>query len=72
MTTLDVSSALAAEHLRDLQTTAARSRLGRLARCCQPANWRRAATRVRVTAARARNWVRRGQLSPAANYCGCA
>lgn len=33
-------SALAAEHIRDLQAEAARERLGALARRCRPARWR--------------------------------
>jgi hypothetical protein len=61
-------SALADEHIRDLHRTAARYRLAALARCCQPATWRRAASRARTSLSA---WGRRGQLGPAANYCTC-
>ena len=64
-------SAFADERIREMHATAARSRLIALARCCQPTTWVRAATRARATLAAATNWIRRGQLGPAANYCTC-
>jgi hypothetical protein len=72
MTPIDLSSALAAEHIRDLQHTADRRRLAVLVRCCQPATWRRAATRARGVATAAHAWVLRGQLRSAGNYYGSA
>jgi hypothetical protein len=72
MTALDITSALAAEHIHDLQLAGQRRRLAALARCCQPAAWKRAGGRIGATAASAAAWLRRGQLGPADNYCGCA
>ncbi len=45
MDELDLTRALAAERAADLLWAAEESRLRRLARCCRPAAWRRAARR---------------------------
>jgi RecB family endonuclease NucS len=52
MAPIDVTSALAAEHTRDLTRTAERSRLAALAACCRPAAWGRAASHLAATARR--------------------
>ena len=71
MTTIDLSSGLAAEHARDLRAAAARRRLVALARCCQPASWRRAVTHTRNAVAATRDWIGRGQLRAAPACVDC-
>ncbi|HET7310464.1 MAG TPA: hypothetical protein VFJ17_03975 [Mycobacteriales bacterium] len=66
MTLPTVSAALAAEHIRDLERSAARHN----AAPPRPAARHHAAGRVTAALARARDWVRRGQLGSAPNYCG--
>ncbi len=46
MTSLDLTQAVSAEHIRDLRRAAGRSRLSALARCCRPSTWARAARRT--------------------------
>lgn len=58
----DLSTALAGQHVRDLQAQAGLSRLRRLADCCRPSALRR-------TAAAAVRWLRRGQLGPGYVCC---
>jgi hypothetical protein len=65
MTTIDISSALASEHIDDLRRAGDRGRLAALARCCRPATWKQAV-------AGAAAWLRRGQLGPVDGFCPCA
>jgi hypothetical protein len=53
MQPFDTSSALAAEAIRDRLEHARRARLATLARCCNPATWRRALGRLRSGTRRA-------------------
>jgi hypothetical protein len=69
MTPIDISSALAAEHTKDLYAAAARNRLAVLARCCKPAAWRHIVRRTRGAGAGVVSWFRRGQLGPVRTYC---
>ena len=58
----DLSTALAGQHVRALQSQAGLARLQRLADCCRPSALRR-------TAAAAVQWLRKGQLGP--GFCNC-
>ena len=57
MTHLDLTSAVAAEHTRDLTQAANRSRLANLATCCRPSSWSRAAHQAVESASRLRTAV---------------
>lgn len=57
MTHLDLTSAAATEHTRDLTRAANRSRLATLATCCRPSTWSRAAHHATGAAGRLRSAV---------------
>jgi len=57
MTHLDLTSAVAAEHTRDLTQASNRSRLANLATCCRPSSWSRAAHQAVESASRLRTAV---------------
>jgi hypothetical protein len=64
----DLTSAAAAEHVRDLRTTAAEGRLHALARGCSSV-WTRGARSVGVLGTGALHWLRAGQLGAEDKFC---
>ncbi|HVB27069.1 MAG TPA: hypothetical protein VNE21_04050 [Mycobacteriales bacterium] len=69
--TRPVLSAVADERARDLRRAATTDRLGALAGCCRPAAWRALLSGITASGRSALTWMRRGQLGPVDNYCGC-
>lgn len=59
---IDLTTALAGQHVRALRAQARLDRLQRLAACCRPSALRR-------TAAAAVRWLRKGQLGPGYVCC---
>ena len=70
MTPVDLTSAVAAEHTRDLTRTADRSRLAALASCCRPSTWRRGADQTVGVVRRIAAAVRPTRPTAAASCCG--
>ena len=68
MSQLDLTSAAAAEHVRDLHATADHGRLVALAACCASV-WERGLERLSTAARSTVEWLRRDQLSRVDNYC---
>jgi hypothetical protein len=66
---LPMHPALAEEHLRDLRAAADRSRLVAFARSTSPTPRHRAVPGAAAALTRLSDWIRRGQLGPAPNYC---
>jgi hypothetical protein len=68
MIPLDINSALAAEHQRDLRRQADTDRLAALLRCYHPAVWAQALHRVAASFSRP---VRPGRAASVADCCTC-